>query len=289
MAEQTLISDAAIIYGIIDPRTHELFYVGKTKAGRLRERMWAHRTAGRRNDKLLSARKIRGILQDGYQPDAFVIETLSEDNWVDAEQFWIEYFKSIGCVLANHTIGGEGLNGVKHTKEAVAKMVTANLGKKKSDECRANIKASWTAERKLRHIEFCKTREMPAHQRALLSKVHKGKKLSEWHKERMLLSNKGKVQTEEQKRKSGDGVKASWTDQRRREQSARMVLRKASQTHCKRGHLLSGDNLRSNKTGRRMCKACGNALARVRAATKRRELGIPKRTHFVTPKLFNGQ
>lgn len=34
------------------------------------------------------------------------------------------------------------------------------------------------------------------------------------------------------------------------------AAKQARQTHCKRGHLLEGDNLKPDKLGRRICKAC---------------------------------
>ena len=35
-----------------------------------------------------------------------------------------------------------------------------------------------------------------------------------------------------------------------------------TQTHCSRGHALAGDNLRSNKLGRRVCRICANENSR---------------------------
>ena len=44
-----------------------------------------------------------------------------------------------------------------------------------------------------------------------------------------------------------------------------------SQTHCKRGHLLFGENLRVNRRGSRVCKECGRQARRSYLARKRRE------------------
>ncbi len=38
---------------------------------------------------------------------------------------------------------------------------------------------------------------------------------------------------------------------------------RANQTHCKRGHLLCGDNVRLNSSGGRICKTCSNEYQRV--------------------------
>lgn len=47
------------------------------------------------------------------------------------------------------------------------------------------------------------------------------------------------------------------------------VLERVSVTHCKRGHLMSPDNLRPRKDGARDCRACFNMLARERVASRR--------------------
>lgn len=112
-----------IIYGAIDPRTNHLRYVGKTKIRRgsiaysLRSRCAGHlknASASR------AARWFRSLGRIAIEPEMFVIEIVAEDAWIEAERFWIAYFKSIGCELTNATIGGEGVPGFKLSPERIA-------------------------------------------------------------------------------------------------------------------------------------------------------------------------
>jgi hypothetical protein len=49
-----------------------------------------------------------------------------------------------------------------------------------------------------------------------------------------------------------------------------LAAKQAAQTHCKRGHLLEGDNLRKTDAGHRRCRICRNL--RENAAYYRRKL-----------------
>lgn len=55
----------------------------------------------------------------------------------------------------------------------------------------------------------------------------------------------------------------------------------ARKTHCDRGHPLEGDNLRVSSSGRRICKACRNAINKADKAEKARLLaaGLIERPH----------
>lgn len=60
----------------------------------------------------------------GLAPEIIVIEEVPPGgDWVEAEQFWIGYFRMIGADLCNHTIGGEGQTGYKQPPEMIAKRV----------------------------------------------------------------------------------------------------------------------------------------------------------------------
>lgn len=155
-------------------------------------------------------------------------EVTAGADWVEAEQFWIAYTSSIGCRLTNHTIGGEGLTGRKHTKESIERTAAAHRGHKESPEVRARMSAAWTPERKAAHAAARRGRPMSAEQRAKLSAAHKGKVLTEEHRRNIGNAFRGKKQTAEQRRKSGDGIRRSWTPERRAAQAERMRQMRAS-------------------------------------------------------------
>lgn len=114
IAKTGRVGKPTLIYGLIDPRTNQLRYVGKTvksEAQRLSTHVWHARFFKRRRYVLAW---IKGVLDDGYQPEIFTIETVPVGgDWIEAEKFWIVYFRSIGADLCNLTDGGEGALGAK--------------------------------------------------------------------------------------------------------------------------------------------------------------------------------
>src|SRR3972149_7277162 len=105
---------ATVIYGLVDPRDGALRYVGKTK-GRLRTRHLAHLCDVKRGLVFIPRHKwISGLLKIGVEPEIIEIEVVDDALWREAEQFWIAYFKFLGCILLNATDGGDGLSGYCH-------------------------------------------------------------------------------------------------------------------------------------------------------------------------------
>lgn len=122
------------IYGLVDPRDNELRYVGKTILS-LNDRLTIHRTDARKGLKRHVCNWIRSLWREGLEPEIFEIESV-EENWVEQEQFWIAYFKSLGARLTNHTIGGEGALGYRHTEESRRKMSVLSKAYFSNEEAR---------------------------------------------------------------------------------------------------------------------------------------------------------
>jgi hypothetical protein len=59
-----------------------------------------------------------------------VEESDSHEELAKTERFYIAYFRSLGFDLTNHTDGGEGCVGFKHTDEARQRMSEMKRGKK---------------------------------------------------------------------------------------------------------------------------------------------------------------
>jgi hypothetical protein len=112
-------NDTVYIYGICDPRNQELRYVGK--ALNMKQRILGHKQTALIGHKRYSCRWLKGIYQEGLEPDFFILETCTNDTWAEAERFWISYFKYIGARLTNHREGG---NGGKHSMETISLMST---------------------------------------------------------------------------------------------------------------------------------------------------------------------
>lgn len=131
---------ATIIYGLADPRDGQLRYVGKTVRDlewRLRGHLNGARKKRNRKDHWIN----RLILKD-LRPDIFVIEVVRDGDWVEAERFWIAYFRAIGANLLNYTSGGEGEPGFRVAEETKRRISLGNKGKPKSPAHVAKILAS---------------------------------------------------------------------------------------------------------------------------------------------------
>lgn len=127
------------IYALLCPTTDELRYVGKTVD--LTSRYNTHC-----NDKTNTYRGkwIRSLKMHGHKPVMIVLEQSDSDNWIEAESFYIQYFKSIGCRLTNLTNGGEGLTGYVHSAETKHKISKAHKGKVLSTQTRLKMSAART-------------------------------------------------------------------------------------------------------------------------------------------------
>lgn len=126
----------ALIYGLCHPLSGELRYVGKTVYS-LKKRLHQHMRESERSNTHKSC-WIRSL---GTAPDAFVIEEVEGDG-IAEEIHWISVMRSLGCDLVNHTQGGEGRTGDKHSREVREKIASAHRGKKRSAEQRARMSAA---------------------------------------------------------------------------------------------------------------------------------------------------
>jgi hypothetical protein len=104
-------SSGFIVYGLIDPRTGQLRYVGKSTRGlrRATEHLQPGRLGGDRTHK---AKWIRSLRKLGLKYEVEVLEKCGSLPALDeAERHFIGYFRAVGVDLTNHTDGGEGTSG----------------------------------------------------------------------------------------------------------------------------------------------------------------------------------
>lgn len=109
------------VYEHIRLDTNKPFYVGKGKNDR------ATKTGNR------SVHWKRIAKKHGFSV-VFVINEISEELALLAEQERISQLKTLGYDLCNKTDGGEGLCGAKFSDEHKRKLRESNLGKKRSKE-----------------------------------------------------------------------------------------------------------------------------------------------------------
>jgi hypothetical protein len=91
------------IYGLIDPVTQQIRYVGKTIEP-IHRRLKSHVTARTSINPI--NRWVAKLFRAGLKPEIFQIESV-ETNWQEAEQYWITYFRYIGADLLNIAPGGD--------------------------------------------------------------------------------------------------------------------------------------------------------------------------------------
>ena len=116
-----------LIYGLLDPRTNQVRYIGKTIEP-LRRRLKSHIVA--RACKYPVNRWVKKLYDAGLRPEIFEIEAIA-GNWQEVEQFWIAYFKFLGADLLNLAPGGDWAprdNGANQRREATVTARGPTLG-----------------------------------------------------------------------------------------------------------------------------------------------------------------
>lgn len=122
-----------LIYGLVDPRTGYLRYVGKSMSGR--NRLSMHLSPSHLRKRNHRTNWIKSLLAVDLRPMWVEIHVFDDPEILEtAERFWIGYFRSIGFDLVNETDGGEGTRGLKHTADWKALMSRIHSGKQISAE-----------------------------------------------------------------------------------------------------------------------------------------------------------
>lgn len=129
------------VYSLSDPITGEIRYVGQT-ARTLRIRLTEHIQDTKRR-ALHSSKWVKSLLKRGAEPLIELVEVHDTPEAVDeAEQFFIDYFRSLGFNLTNLTGGGKVTRDVIVTDKMREMARVKNLGKTLSANTRAKISAS---------------------------------------------------------------------------------------------------------------------------------------------------
>lgn len=110
-----------LIYGLVDPRTAEIRYVGLSRHGLRRAKQHLKPTSLRKDFLQHNRHKaawIYEVLNAGLRPYIMVIARCeTPEDLPAAERFWIEKLRQAGEPLTNKTVGGDGVRGFKFTAE----------------------------------------------------------------------------------------------------------------------------------------------------------------------------
>lgn len=133
------------IYGIVNPITNELRYIGQTVNFNKRKSEHLYRAKTLKSSWYLY-NWLNSMLSNNIKPEFIIVDEVpieSLDYW---EIFYISYFKSIGCNLTNYASGGNSRGGYNHTQEFKDYLSNKykgrkpwNIGKKLSKEHKENI------------------------------------------------------------------------------------------------------------------------------------------------------
>jgi group I intron endonuclease len=127
------------VYGLIDPRSGELRYVGKTERSNV-VRLKRHVHNAHEGVSSHAYNWLRQLLAAGLKPEVSVLEVHETAEALnEAERHLIAYFRSIGCDLTNATEGGDGSVGYRHTEESKQKQRSKMTGRRLTEEHRASI------------------------------------------------------------------------------------------------------------------------------------------------------
>jgi hypothetical protein len=128
-----------VIYGLVDPRTEEIRYIGKTRKS-LSRRYSKHIREASDTTRSHKDAWIRQLYYLGLQPTVRVLEEIPEGEAElnSAERSWIQTFRMAGVNLTNMTDGGDcgplpgeanPFFGRHHSEESRKKISTGRRGK----------------------------------------------------------------------------------------------------------------------------------------------------------------
>lgn len=115
------------IYTLSDPRDNLIRYVGQTSNSKIRYR---DHLRGNRYRSTHTTNWIQELLNLGLKPIMIEIDTCEIKDLDITEQNYIKLYKSFGCNLTNHSIGGHSSLGCKHSIESRIKRSLSLTGRK---------------------------------------------------------------------------------------------------------------------------------------------------------------
>ena len=142
-SKEYFLSDT-IIYGLIDPCTQQIRYVGKTVNPKNRLKSHISAAKSKRGSHLPVNRWMRKLLEQGMKPQMVILDSCSLWSWQEAEKWWIMFCRLNNIPILNITNGGEsGFLGGTLSEEVRQKMSADRKGRKKPDSFPMKMSKSW--------------------------------------------------------------------------------------------------------------------------------------------------
>ena len=188
-------NETVFIYGLVDPISNEIRYVGKSvdPEGRLEQHI-------KDQSHVYRTYWIRSLLKRGLKPTCIILERVEPSNdWEASERYWIAYGHEQGWRLTNLTSGGDGLHDP--SPETRAKM-------SKSQKARGPLSMKARAS----YSRAFKGRKLTKEWKEKISGSLIGHTVSRYTRKLLSMFNKGKKRTVEARAKSSKAMKALWAD-----------------------------------------------------------------------------
>lgn len=132
--------DKNIIYGLVDPDTFEIRYIGKSTCGIARAKMHGQPAQLRKNINPHKCNWIRRLKRDGKDYGIIILHVAStKEQLINIEIDFISFCKNLGYNLLNQTDGGEGTNGRVVSAQTRKKISDAKRGALITQEHRAKL------------------------------------------------------------------------------------------------------------------------------------------------------
>lgn len=216
------------IYGLYDPRTLELRYIGKTVNPEIRLEKHIQEAKSSLSHNPHKDRWIRQLLSNNLKPTLIIIGKCTENNWQEVEKEYINTARERGIRLTNLADGGMGASagrnnprfGKSLSQEAKDRISQANKGKHNGEkhpfygggdkiipEHRKNMSIS--ARNKPSVTEETKKKMSLGH--IGMVSPNKGKVLPESWVQKMREATKGKPKTDEHNKKNSLAVAMMWS------------------------------------------------------------------------------
>lgn len=175
------------IYGLKDPRTAEIRYVGKSSS--VMQRPLSHATLGSLAKPSHKNNWIKQLKSLGLSYAVVVLEEPGKAKLDERERFWIAEGRRLGWSLTNIASGGEGNDSESWTSEMRKKVSIAQTGRKHTSEHIAKRVAGIRAKRGTKTLE-----QLDHYRQATLSRLTP--EMVE-HVRKVGKSNRGKKQAPE--------------------------------------------------------------------------------------------
>jgi hypothetical protein len=92
------------IYGLKDPNTQEIRYIGKSDNPK--KRYASHLALSKADVNKHKKRWIASLKRTGQKPELVILERISDKQWQDRECWWIQHGRDSGWKLTNIADGG---------------------------------------------------------------------------------------------------------------------------------------------------------------------------------------